>query len=62
MNQKGQVNLLAPAILALVFAGIVLVFGLVIGQELKDTTEKGLEEFNQFDIYLKQKYHMKLLI
>jgi len=37
-GKKGQVNTLAPAILALVFAAVVLVFGLVITQELRDTT------------------------
>ena len=36
-NKKGQLNTLAPAILSLVFAGIVLVFGLVMAQELRDT-------------------------
>ena len=35
-GKKGQVNTLAPAILALVFAAIVLVFGIVMTQELKD--------------------------
>lgn len=37
INRKGQVNTLAPAILALVFAAVVLVFGLVMTQELRDT-------------------------
>ena len=37
MNKKGQVQTLAPAILSLVFAAIVLVFGLVITQSLRDT-------------------------
>lgn len=36
-KKRGQINNLAPAILALVFAAVVLVFGLVIGQELRDT-------------------------
>ena len=36
-KKKGQVGLLAPAILALVFAGVVLVFGIVMAQELRDT-------------------------
>jgi len=36
-NKRGQVGNLAPAILALVFAAIVLVLGLVITQELRDT-------------------------
>jgi len=38
LSKKGQLNTLAPAILALVFAAIVLVFGLVITQSLRDTT------------------------
>lgn len=33
-NRKGQVNLLTPAILALVFAGITLVFGIIISQSI----------------------------
>ncbi|KKL04708.1 hypothetical protein LCGC14_2613390, partial [marine sediment metagenome] len=36
--RKGQLNTLAPAILALVFAAIVLVFGLIMTQELTNTT------------------------
>ena len=35
-NKKGQVGSLAPAILGLVFAAIVLVFGLIMSQELRD--------------------------
>ena len=41
MKKKGQVNSLAPAILSLVFAAVVLVFGLVISQELRDTQTTG---------------------
>ena len=37
LSKKGQVNTLAPAILSLVFSAIVLVFGLVMTQELRDT-------------------------
>ena len=36
-SKKGQIQSIAPAILALVFAAIVLVFGLVIMQSLRDT-------------------------
>jgi hypothetical protein len=36
-QKKGQIGNLAPAILALTFAAIVLVFGIVITQELRDT-------------------------
>lgn len=45
-KKRGQLNTLAPAILALVFAGIVLVFGLVISQELRDTQTAGTEAYN----------------
>ena len=45
MRKKGQVQTLAPAILALVFAAIVLVFGLVISQELRDTQTAGTEAY-----------------
>jgi len=44
-NKKGQVQSLAPAILALVFAAIVLVFGLVMTQELRDTQTSGTEAY-----------------
>ena len=46
MKKKGQVQTLAPAILALVFAAVVLVFGLVISQELRDTQTAGTEAYN----------------
>lgn len=45
MDKKGQIGNLAPAILALVFAAIVLVFGLVISQELRDTQTAGTDAF-----------------
>lgn len=44
--KKAQIQSLAPAILGLVFAAIVLVLGLVISQELRDTQEAGTEAFN----------------
>ena len=37
--KKGQVSSLAPAILALVFAGIVLVFGIIMSEELRNTQD-----------------------
>lgn len=46
LNKKGQVQNLAPAILALVFAAVVLVFGLVISQELRDTQTSGTEAYD----------------
>lgn len=46
LSKKGQVQSIAPAILALVFAAIVLVFGLVITQSLRDTQTVGTEAYN----------------
>ena len=37
INKRGQVQSIAPAVLALVFAAIVLVFGLVIVQSIRNT-------------------------
>jgi len=45
INKKGQVQSLAPAILSLVFAAIVLVFGLVMTQELRDTQTAATEAY-----------------
>ena len=45
LQKKGQVQTLAPAILALVFAAIVLVFGLVISENLRDTQTAGSDAF-----------------
>lgn len=36
-SKKGQINSIAPAVLILVFASVVLVFGLIILQELRDS-------------------------
>lgn len=36
-SKKAQVQIIAPAILSLVFAAVVLVFGLIITQELRDS-------------------------
>lgn len=36
-SKKGQVQILGPTIIALVFAGIILILGLVITQSLRDT-------------------------
>lgn len=44
-QKKGQLQAMAPAILSLVFAAIVLVFGLVISQELRDTQTAGTEAY-----------------
>ena len=44
-NKKGQIQSIAPAILALVFAAIVLVFGLVIMQSLRDTQTAGTDAY-----------------
>jgi len=45
MKKKGQVGDLAPAIISLVLAGVILVLGLVIGQELRDTQTSGTDAF-----------------
>ena len=44
-NKKGQVQNLAGFIIALVFAAIVLVLGMVITQELRDTQTSGTEAY-----------------
>ena len=46
LDKKGQVGNLAPAILSLVFAAVVLTFGLVISQSLRDTQTAGTEAYN----------------
>ena len=46
LSKKGQLNSLAPAILALVFAAIVLVFGLVITESLVNTQVTGAAACN----------------
>lgn len=46
LSKKSQVQTLAPAILSLVFAAVVLVFGLVISQELRDTQTAGTEAYD----------------
>ena len=45
LNKKGQIQTIAPAILALVFAAVVLVFGLIISQELRDTQTPATEAY-----------------
>ena len=46
LDKKGQVNQLSGAILGLVLAGIFLVLGLVITQELRDTQTSGTEAYS----------------
>ena len=50
ISKKGQINQLAPAILSLVFAAILLVLGLVINQELRDTRITGEAGCNSTDV------------
>lgn len=50
ITKKGQINQLAPAILALVFAAILLVLGLVINQEMRDTQVTGALGCNATDV------------
>jgi len=45
MKKKGQVGNLAPAIISLVLAAVILVLGLVISQELRDTQTAGTEAY-----------------
>ena len=45
LSKKAQIQSIAPAILALVFAAIVLVFGLVITQSLRDTQDSGTDAY-----------------
>ena len=49
ISKKGQVQSIAPAVLALVFAAVILVFGLVINQALIDTQISGAAGCNSSD-------------
>ena len=40
-NKKGNLNLMVPAILALVLAAAILTFGLIISEKLRDTATAG---------------------
>lgn len=40
-NKRGQVGMMIPAILALILAACVLVFGLIITEKLRDTATVG---------------------
>ena len=44
-SKKGNLNLIVPAILALVLAASILVFGLIITEKLRDTATTGSEAF-----------------
>jgi hypothetical protein len=44
-SKKGNLNLIVPAILALVLAASILVFGLIITEKLRDTATAGSEAF-----------------
>ena len=50
--KKGQVGSLAPAILSLVFAAVVLVMGLVISQELRDTQTAATDAYEAANLTL----------
>lgn len=45
LNKKGNLQIIVPAILTLIFAAVILIFGLVIGQELRDTQDPGTDAF-----------------
>lgn len=49
-SKKGQLGALAPAIMTLVFAAILLTIGLVINQEIRDTTVDGSAGCNSTDV------------
>ena len=51
-QKKGQLSTLPTAILGLVFAAVVLVFGLVISQELRDTQTTGTDAFGAANLTL----------
>lgn len=44
-NKKGSLNMLVPAILTLVLASIILVFGLIMLDDLWDETDSGTEAY-----------------
>src|SRR3990167_11114278 len=44
-NKRGQIGGLATSILSLVFAAVVLVFGIVISQELRDPQTAGSDAY-----------------
>jgi len=46
MNKKGNLQLIIPAILTLTLAAIILVFGLVMLDELWDQTTSGTEAYS----------------
>ena len=52
LMKKGQVGSLAPAILSLVFAAVVLVMGLVISQELRDTQTAATDAYEAANLTL----------
>ena len=45
-QKKGNLNLIVPAILTLTLAAIILVFGLVMLDELWDSTDAGTEAYS----------------
>lgn len=46
LNKKGNLNLIVPAILTLTLGAIILIFGLVILDELWDQTDSGTEAYS----------------
>lgn len=41
MSKKGNINMMVPAILALILAAAILTFGLIITEKLRDTATTG---------------------
>lgn len=50
MNKKGNVGMLVPAILALTLAAIILVFGLLMLDELWDQTTSGTQAYTSANL------------
>lgn len=45
MKKKGNIQMMVPAILALILAAAILTFGLIITEKLRDTATAGSEAF-----------------
>lgn len=45
MQKKGNIQMMVPAILALILAAAILTFGLIITEKLRDTATAGSEAF-----------------
>lgn len=50
LNKKGNLNMIVPAILTLTLAAIILVFGLLMMDELWDQTTSGTEAYKSANL------------